>query len=147
MTMSRVLVAVDDSPAALAAARVAVGLAARLPARMRFVLVLGDGELTRRFQALRQDGTVQQRRADASASLLAHVLSLAERAQVAAETVELAGDPATVLLAEAVAWEAGLVVLGRSRERGTGRSYVGATAQHVLEFSEVPVLLVPTGDR
>ena len=147
MTMSRVLVAVDDSPAALEAARVAVALAALLPARIRFVHVLGDGELARRFHALRRDGTPQQRRAEASASLLTHVLSLAGQARVAAEGADLAGDPATVLLTDAGSWEADLVVLGRSGQRGPGRSYVGATAQHVLEFSEVPVLLVPKGDR
>lgn len=147
MTMSRILVAVDDTPAALRAAREAVDLARRLEARLRFVHVLADGELARQFTAAHANGTLRQRRVSASASLLTHVLLAARRAELVADTADLEGDPATTILAETGAWQADLVVLGRSRRRGAGYSYVGATARHVLEFSEVPVLLVPDGGR
>jgi len=146
MTVERILVAVDDSAAALHAARRAMELACLLPAPvLRFAHVLGDGELARRFSRLHADGSVRERRASAGASLLAHVLALAEAAGLTADTADLEGDPVALLLAEATTWRADLVVLGRSPRRGAGRSYVGDTARHVLEFSEVPVLLVPTG--
>ena len=40
-------------------------------------------------------------------------------------------------------WNADLIVMGRSDERGPGRPYVGSQTEHVLEFTEVPVLVVP----
>ena len=78
MSVERLLVAVNDTPAALHAARAAVRLAAALHARVRFIHVVGDGELVRRLATLRRDGTLDERRASASASLLAHVLARAQ---------------------------------------------------------------------
>lgn len=50
-----ILVAIDDSPAALAA-QVAVDLAASSSALIRFVHVIGDGELVRALARLGRDG-------------------------------------------------------------------------------------------
>ncbi len=149
MTLGRILVAVDDTPAALHAARAAVDLAPTQAAHVRFVHVLTDGELARHFaaahRATRHNSGLQARRASGAASLLAHVAAVARRAQVPAETLDLQGDPASVILDEAASWPADLVVLGRSRARGAGHSFLGPVARHVLEFSEVPVLVVPDG--
>lgn len=144
MTMKRILVAVDDSPAGLRAAHVAAELAHCLPgAELHFVHVLGDGEVERRARPLHVDGTLARRRAEASASLLVHVAALAHRVGVAADTLAAEGVPAGVLLGESAAWRADLVVLGRNGGRGTRTSYVGSVARHLLELSDVPVLLVP----
>lgn len=143
MTMQRILVAVDDTAGALHAARVAVALASQLDAQLRFVHVLGDGELSRHFAGIRRNGTLRVRRTSAATSLLAHVDTMARGEGVAAEAVALEGDRAAVILAEGATWHADLLVLGRSREFRAGHSDVGATARHVLEFSEVPVLVVP----
>lgn len=145
---ARILVAVDDSPAALAAARVAVALAARSGARLRFVHVLGDGELVRALATPGERGLqVDQRRSTASQALLRHVAAEAARAGVAAETVGLEGHPAALLLTDAREWAADLVVLGRSDEHGPGRAYVGTVTRHVLEFADTPVLVVPPRPR
>ncbi len=142
-TPRRFLVAVDDSPAALAAAGAAVDLAQRTGATLRFVHVLQDGELVRSLAGAAPRGPLQERRGRGVASLLEHVAGQARGAGVDADTASLEGDPAQLLLAQARAWQADLLVLGRSDVRGAGRAYVGATTRHVLEFSETPVLVVP----
>ena len=55
----------------------------------------------------------------------------------------LEGDPAALLLTEVSNWGAGLLVIGRSDVRGTGRPYVGAVTRKVLELVATPVLVVP----
>ncbi len=141
----RILVAVDDTAGALHAARVAVDLAVTVAAQVRFLHVLHDGELTRTLAGQHRNGTLRERRITAGASLLRHVGATAGEAGLTAETVVVEGHPAAVILAEAAAWRADVVVLGTSRRRTAGSPYIGDTARHVLEFSDVPVLTVPWG--
>ena len=140
---NRILVAVDDSPAALAAAHVAVDLAARSGARIRFVHVIGDGELVRALTRLGRDGKLADTRRSAAESLLRHVTAEAHRAGVQADKASLAGAPVALLLGAAKDWSADLVVIGRSDVRRAGSAYVGAVTRGVLEFSDIPVLVVP----
>jgi nucleotide-binding universal stress UspA family protein len=146
-TPARILIAVDDSPAALEGVRWAIDLARTTGARLRFVHVIGDGELLRALRAVHQDGTLVERRARGAALLLRHVESEAERAGVAAASASLEGEPAQVLLAEARTWQADLLVVGRADVAGAGRAYVGAVARQLLEFSDLPVLVVPQPAR
>lgn len=140
--VQRILVAVDDSPTALAAARIAVDMAARSGGCIRFVNVVVDGDLVRALTTMQRDGDLEERRTTAAASLLRHVCAQAESAGVRADAVSLEGEPAPHLLAQARQWGADLIVVGRSDAR-PGRPYVGTVARHVLEFSDLPVLVVP----
>lgn len=139
----RILVAVDDSPAALTAVSAAVDLAVRTGACLRFVHVIGDGELVRGLERLGRDGKVAAERSGAAVSLLRHVSAEAERAGVQVDSLRLTGAPGALLLRAARDWNADLVIIGRSDLRGAGRAYVGAVTREVLEFSEAPVLVVP----
>ncbi len=143
MTPKRILVAVDDSPAALEGVRLAVDLARHTGAQLRFVHVLVDGDLLRALGEVHQDGTVVERRARGVALLLRHVEAEADRAGVAAAGVSLEGEPGQVLLAEARDWQADLLVVGRADVVRAGTAYVGEVARQLLEFSDLPVLVVP----
>jgi nucleotide-binding universal stress UspA family protein len=143
---TRILVAVDDSRTALAAVHAAVALAPLTGGRLRFVHVMGDGDLIRALARMGRDGKLPAERTRAADSLLRHVSAEAQRAGVEAETASETGEPAARLLAAAREWEADLVVMGRSDVRGAGRAYVGAVTRAVLEFSEIPVLVVPRPD-
>lgn len=139
----KVLVAVDDSPAALAAVHSAVGLAARTGARIRFVHVTSDGELVRALTRMGRDSELATRRSKAAASLLQRVGAEAESAGVHAETTILRGDPAALVLAEASNWGADLIVIGRPYVRGPGHPFVGTVTRKVLELAEIPAMVVP----
>jgi len=141
--MERILLAVEDSPAGLAAARAAVYVAASWSAQLRAVHVLVDGVLEGALE--QRPGAVEVRgRRDAGAvAVLRHVAGLAERAGVTAETLALSGSPASCILEQARTWPADLVVIGRVGGGRLGQPYVGSEVRHVLEFATVPVLVVP----
>ena len=122
--MKRILVAVDDSPQALAAADVAITLAGELGAELRLVTMAGprrDPEPALRWAAER-----------------ARAAGLAATSQLVAD-----GRPYEALLGVAREWRADLIVMGRSDTRRPGTPHVGSQTEHLLEFTEVPVLVVP----
>jgi nucleotide-binding universal stress UspA family protein len=143
MNPSRIMVGLDDSPAALAGARFAVALAAGLDARVRFVHVSGNGELTRTLTALHPGRDIEPRRSRGAEDLLAHMVTAAAESGVVADSEHLRGEPARLLLDQAREWGADLVVLGHSDRTGPGRLPVGRVTRHALEFCECPVTVVP----
>lgn len=141
MSYGRVLVAVDDSAAGLEAARVAVDLAAGSGAGLRAVTVLHDHQLQ---AAMGGEAARTRHELEAGArSLLAWVGDLAAQRGVACQAVERAGEPFRAILDEADTWGAEVIVIGRSDRRGPSSPYLGSETAHVLEFAEVPVLVVP----
>lgn len=120
----RIVVAVDDSSAALGAADYAIRLAASLSAELHVVTIT--------------DAHAQ------GVDLLRHVQAMAERQSVDVVTTKMDRRPAfEAILDTAHAWRADLVVMGRSDNRRPGRHYVGSETEHVLEFTDLPVLVVP----
>jgi nucleotide-binding universal stress UspA family protein len=75
--------------------------------------------------------------------VLGYVAGLAGRAGVAVEVLTLHGQPARAILDQASDWRADVIVLGRSGVRHVGQPFVGSQVLHVLEFAEVPVVVVP----
>jgi nucleotide-binding universal stress UspA family protein len=138
---SRILVAVDDAPAALHAAEVAIGLAAVSGGTLVAITVLQDHALDERIGAASMP--VGGRRVLAANATLRHVQRRAATAGVAADTVQVSGAPAAEILAEVRRCGADTIVVARASERGVGVPYVGVEAQRILEFSEVPVVVVP----
>jgi len=137
----RILVAVDDSPAGLEAARLATTVAAGSKARLRLVHVISDGNLARALRKPQAAESPQHGQAEDAQALLRRLRTLAQHAGVEAEIEEVHGDPAPCLLDEARRWHADLVVIGRSDIRRPGSPYVGSVTRHILEFSECPVLI------
>jgi nucleotide-binding universal stress UspA family protein len=145
--IERILLAVDDSPASLAATRLAAPLAARLGADLRVVHVAMDHELGVALARASDRPHVQDRVVQARTALLTRVASLAAASGAAPETALLAGEVAPALLADAREWAADLIVIGRSARASGGHRYVGSQAREVLEFAEVPVVVVPPPRR
>jgi nucleotide-binding universal stress UspA family protein len=113
----RILVAVDDSPAALAAARLTISLAHDRQAYLCAVTIVTDHAIADRLHAeLADDPTdgLGRRRGTAASAVLHYVESLAKQASVPAQTVCLNGEPAARVLEQARTWGADLIVLGRS---------------------------------
>jgi nucleotide-binding universal stress UspA family protein len=123
--MNRILVAIDDSSPALAAAALAIQLARAWSAELNVVAVVEAG--------LDDD------------AILNHVDGLAAAAGVAATTTAAHADhPFEALLATAHRWQADLIVMGHSDKGRPGRPHVGSQTEHLLEFTDIPVLVVPT---
>ena len=141
--MKHLLLAVDDSPAGLAAARVAVELAAGWPARLRAVHVLVDGDVEAELERRALATGVHGRRDRGAQAVLRYVAELAERAEVPTETIALRGEPAHCILEQSEAWPADLIVLGGAGRGRMGEPYVGPAVRQVLEFADVPVMVVP----
>ena len=139
--ISRILVAVDDSAAAFHAADVAIVLAAARGSTLTAITVLQNHELDERISA--GSTAVAGRRRLAGNAALRHVQKRAEAAGVPVDTIQVSGSPAAQVLAEARHSHADIVVIARASDTGVGIPYVGPDAQQILEFSEVPVLVVP----
>ncbi len=56
----------------------------------------------------------------------------------------LEGVPFDTILDDARAWKADIVIMGRTGRTGPGRALLGSEAERVLEFTDRPVLIVPT---
>lgn len=151
MTIQRILVAIDDSSDALAAAHLAIEIAAGASATLRVLHLLTDHGLSDLLgepeAGAAAGGPVTERRTAGARSLLRHVQRLAKRAGVTAEMRLVEGDAGSGILAEARDWGADLVVVGRSSQAGPGAPYIGQQVRQVLEFAQQPVLVVPAPDR
>lgn len=127
--MNRMLIAVDDSIASLAAARYAFPLAIGWRSTVRLLTAIGD-----------ETGR------GAAEKLLEHVTREAHAAgldEAHVEATVAVGEAFTCILHEAQAWKAELVVMAVSHRDTLRSPYVGSQTEHVLEFTECPVLVVP----
>jgi nucleotide-binding universal stress UspA family protein len=126
--ISRIVLALDDSPPSLAALDVAIDLAAGWHAEIIAVFV-------------------HESPSDAQEAVADHAAAVARDAGVAFVEVHLKGQPFEAVLEEARRRDADLIVVGRSDRRRPGSPHVGSQTEHVLEFTDRPVLVVPFGGR
>lgn len=139
-----ILLAVNDSRAAFRAADIAVDYAQRLGSTLRVVNVREDGALDRHPGSI--DPAALARHAELAAeAAFSHVGGLAAAAGVEASFSRRAGRVAAEILAEARAVDAFLVVVALVDRPGSATPYIGSHTLRVLEFSAVPVLVVPLG--
>lgn len=140
-----ILVAVNDSRAAFRAAEVAVDYARRLDASLRVVTVREAGALDRHPGAIDPDALA--RHADLAAeAALRHVAALGAAAGVQVSLSHRSGRVAAEILAEAREVKASLIVVALVDRPGSASPYIGSHTLRVLEFSGIPVLVVPLGE-
>ena len=126
--MNRILVAVDDSPPSMVAAATATELARDQGADLHFVAVSEP--------------------ANHAEQTVLHVTARAQAVGVApTSTITDGGHAFEVILRVAHDWSADLIVMGRSDNRRPGVPYVGSQTEHLLEFTDIPVLVVPYPPR
>jgi nucleotide-binding universal stress UspA family protein len=142
MRLERILLAVDDSPAGLAAARTAMALAVEWSATVRALCALQDGDVARSLAPARGSGP-EDRLAVSATSILNWVANLAKQRSVPCETVRRSGDPFQLVLAEARQWDADVIVIGRASATGPASAYLGSEIERLIEFTDRPVLVIP----
>jgi len=122
--IQRILVAVDDSPPAMAAASFATELAKAQGADLHFVAVSEPTHNT--------------------GNALRYLTAVAENTGLTPISTTIdGGHPFEVLLEVAADWNADIIVMGRSDNRRPGVPYVGSQTEHLLEFTHIPVLVIP----
>jgi nucleotide-binding universal stress UspA family protein len=139
MDTSRILVCVDGSRASLQAAHAAIDLAARWKSEVRAVFVVE----TRDIDGNPGPELIERRRASGRA-ILSRIAELGRGRAVTVTQELLEGVPFEAILNDARVWKADVIVMGRTGHTGPGRALLGSEAERVLEFTERPVLIVPT---
>ncbi|HVD00085.1 MAG TPA: universal stress protein [Candidatus Dormibacteraeota bacterium] len=136
MIFRRVLAAFDGSAAADKAAGLAIRIAQEGQGRLRIVSVL---------ETVSEDADLRTRRRLGAENAIAKVAASARQAGLDPETALVEpGVPFETILQQAATWGADLIVMGRTGRTGPGKSLLGSEAERVLEFAEVPVLIIPT---
>ncbi len=138
-----ILLAVDDTPDSLAAARLAIQVAGAMGAPMCIVHVSADESVDAALVRASGSPSIAARRTQSDRAVLDRVVVMAEEAGVQAESRLLSGAVGPAVLDAARDCGAGLVVLGKSARSASGEAYVGTQTRHVLEFCDQPVLVVP----
>ena len=139
METARIFVCTDGSRASLEAARQAIDLARRWHSELRAVYVIEHADLDGEA-----DADVVARLRESGRAILEHIAALGAGQGVTVDCAMLEGVPFDVILEDARAWKADVIVMGRTGRTGTGRALLGSEAERVLEFSDRPVLIVPT---
>lgn len=141
--MNRViLVAVNDSRAAFTAATVAVGYARTLGATLRVVSVVNP-PAPARYPGVADPSEMARSHELAAQASLRHVAALAAAAGIEVTSSLRHGQVAAEILAEARLIGATLIVMALVDRPGHTTPYIGGHTLRVLEFSPVPVLVVP----
>ena len=130
MSEMRLFVCVDSSPGALAAARLALAMAQQHGGVVRAVSVLENERLER-----------------GARSMLDRIGAMAAERGIRIETEMRAGDALGELMKDARRWGPDFVLIGRTARSGPGSPMLGSLAMHVIEFSDWPVIAVPTGPQ
>ena len=138
----RFLVVVDDSAAALHASRVAIDLAAAVGARLTLVTIVEDHVLDAQLHAAAIPD-VTGRRVQGAQAMAARVAAMAGHRGVLADTEVLIGHGAKQVLAAVGRCGAKLIVVAREPQLTAGGRTPPVNVEHLLEFADVPVLVVP----
>lgn len=134
----KIIVGIDGSDTAAAAARHAAELAARLDAELHLVTVLKKSTTT----VVRGGGeSWQVSSLDRAESPLASTKGTLGDCRVVANVLD--GDPAKALVAEAERIEADMIVVGNKRTQGAKR-VLGAVAIDVVHHAPCGVLICKT---
>jgi nucleotide-binding universal stress UspA family protein len=142
----RILVPVDGSPTSRRGVEEAIRLAKLTQGRLRLFHVIDELSFALAMDAysgyagdwlnvLRENGK----------RMLDEAGATAQAAGVEAEVVlcdSFSGSVHALVNAEAAKWPADLIVLGTHGRRGVGRVVMGSSAEQILRYAPVPVLLV-----
>jgi nucleotide-binding universal stress UspA family protein len=140
---ARILIPVDGSKFSLKAVRLAKQLAEIQGSELLLLHVLDTAVLD---QLCRFDyKPYNEVRADMEGSARTFLEDMSREISQSGVLVSITireGIPHEVIIDEAVSWGADLIVMGKLGKRGVSRILLGSVAERVIEFANLPVLLV-----
>lgn len=145
----RILVALDGSDTARLALDHALQLARNQQARVRIVHALESVHFLVSMTGgypFDAGALIDSMRADGKRAL-EEALVVAHKAGVEAETAIVEGEnpadrTATILVQDALRWNADLIVIGTHGRRGIDRMVLGSVAEALVRIAHTPVLLI-----
>jgi nucleotide-binding universal stress UspA family protein len=140
----KILVPVDGSRYSLNAVCLAARLARVHGSELRIFHVIDESLLDQlaRFSEKKKEA-VREELKNTARAFLGDMRCEAHREIVTTtELIIREGVPHEVILEEASSWGADLIVLGKLGRRGVAHILLGSVAQRVIDFAEVPVLVV-----
>jgi nucleotide-binding universal stress UspA family protein len=140
----KILVPVDGSRYSLNAVCMAARLGKMQGSELMIVHVIDVSLLDQlaRFSEKNREAVREELRSSAQ-GFLNDMRCEASKELVATTEVQIKeGIPHEVILEEAAVWGADLIVMGKLGRRGIAHILLGSVAERVIEFSEIPVLIV-----
>jgi len=142
----KILVPIDGSPTAMRGLQEAIKLGKLTGARLRLLHVVDEISFASGMEAATMmTGEMMQLLHEAGEAVLKKAKARVEKAGLRVDTVlcdSLAGRVCDLVIEQAEAWHAGLIVLGTHGRRGFGRVLMGSDAEMIVRLASVPVLLV-----
>jgi len=142
----RILVPIDGSPTSTRGLQEAIRLAMLTKGRLRLIHVIDELSFALGMDAYAgYGGNWLQLLRDKGTRVLEQAKAAVVATGVGVETTlnDTFSDAVhLVVTAEADRWPADLIVLGTHGRRGVGRMVMGSSAENILRYSTVPVLLV-----
>jgi nucleotide-binding universal stress UspA family protein len=143
MVFRNILVAIDGSKESDKAIEVAVELAVKLEAKITFLHVVNVPELGEVPGASEKpDKAMRDRLMDAGKKILEKATQATRRRKVITSEKISFGYPADTIVKEASTLGVDLIAMGSRGTTGIRRIMIGSTAEKVLRWSNVPVLIV-----
>ena len=142
----RILVPVDGSPTSRRGLDEAIHLAQLTKGRLRLIHVVDELSFAVAMDAYSSySGDWLGLLRKAGQGVLNEAKGIATKADVEVEAVlseSFHGAVHEMVTAEATKWAADLIVIGTHGRRGVRRLVLGSSAEHILRYAPVPVLLV-----
>jgi nucleotide-binding universal stress UspA family protein len=145
---AKILVPVDGSATSTRGLTEAIALAKVVGAKVRLVHIVNELIIAPAYAAGTQAGHVIESMRAYGKGVLQEAEKRVRDQGIEPESVmvESVGGPAGDLIVEQAAkWNAELIVLGTHGRRGLKRMVLGSDAEHVVRYSNTPVLLVRAG--
>jgi len=145
----RILVPIDGSPCSLKGLDEAIRVARLTGGTLRLMHVVDELKYVTGFETFTAyNDDLLPMMEEAGREILEQGRLMAERAGVQAEVMlftTLAGRVSDLVVEQAKAGSADLIVIGSHGRRGVGRALMGSDAEQILRVAPVPVLLVRSG--
>ena len=140
----RILVPVDGSRYSLNAVCMAARLARLHGSELRILHVLDESLLDQlaRFSEKRKEAIREELRNSAQGFLGDMRCEVSRELAAVSEVLIREGVPHEIIVEEASSWDADLIVMGKLGKRGVRHILLGSVAERMIEFSEIPVLIV-----
>lgn len=142
MVFKNILVAVDGSKESDKAVEIATELASKIGAKLVFLHVVNVPDLGIPFNGGRPEKTLRGALTEAGNKILEKAIEVANRSKVSATRKISEGYPAMTIVKEASTLAADVIIMGSRGTTGVERILVGSTAEKVLRWATVPVLVV-----